>query len=120
MYRVKLVIFVYVFCGGFDLQGEEVPTHPPVDLGIANARIVDGTGRPWFRGDVAVVSGQIVAVGRQLEMPSRRRINAAGMTLSPGFIDIHSHSDRLLLRDGRALGKIHQGVTRSVLAILWS
>ncbi len=115
MYRLKLFIVVLFFSVAPRVQGTEVPMHAPVDLVITNARIVDGTGRPWFRGDVAVVRDQIVAVGRQLKMPSRRRINAAGMTLSPGFIDIHSHSDTLLLRDGRALGKIHQGVTTEVL-----
>jgi N-acyl-D-amino-acid deacylase len=85
------------------------------DLVIRNGKIVDGTGNPWFTGDVAVRAGRIVAVGRIPPNNGRRSIDARGLVVAPGFIDMHSHSDFLLLEDGLAQSKIRQGVTTEVL-----
>jgi N-acyl-D-amino-acid deacylase len=96
---------------------QQPPDRPPTrwDLVFRNARIIDGTGNPWFRGDVAVHDGRIAAVGRVPADSGRREIDVQGLVLAPGFIDIHSHSDFLLLEDGAALSKIWQGVTTEVL-----
>src|SRR5438876_4873280 len=88
---------------------------PPCDLLIRNGKIVDGSGNPWFRGDVAVRNGRIVAVGRVPPGPAKREIDANGLIIAPGFIDMHSHSDFLLLEDGNAESKIRQGVTTEIL-----
>jgi N-acyl-D-aspartate/D-glutamate deacylase len=88
---------------------------PEYDLVIRGGRIVDGTGNPWFAGDVAVRGGRIVAVGRVPEGLAKRVIDAQGLVVAPGFIDMHSHSDMVLLEDGRAESKIRQGVTTEVL-----
>lgn len=85
------------------------------DLVLRNGRIVDGTGNPWFIGDVAVRGDRIVAVGRIETIAAKREIDATGLVIAPGFIDMHSHSDLLLLEDGNASSKIHQGVTTEVL-----
>jgi N-acyl-D-aspartate/D-glutamate deacylase len=87
----------------------------PYDLVIRNGRIVDGTGNPWFRGDVAVRGDRIVALGRIDKLPARREVDAKGLVVAPGFIDMHSHSDFLLLEDGDAQSKIRQGVTTEIL-----
>ncbi len=87
----------------------------PYDLVIRNGRIVDGTGNPWFVGDVAIRGDRIVAVGRVPPAAARREIDAKGLVVAPGFIDIHSHSDYPLLEDGDAQSKIRQGVTTEVL-----
>jgi N-acyl-D-amino-acid deacylase len=84
------------------------------DLVIRNGRIVDGTGNPWFHGDVAVTGDRIVAVGTVTGM-ARRELDARGLVVAPGFIDIHAHSDFLLLEDGHAHSKVRQGVTTEVL-----
>jgi N-acyl-D-aspartate/D-glutamate deacylase len=76
---------------------------------------VDGTGNPWFHGDVAIRGDKIVAVGRAPAGKAKRTIDARGLVVAPGFVDIHSHSDDVLLEDGRAQSKIRQGVTTEIL-----
>ncbi len=88
---------------------------PAYDLLIRNGRIVDGSGNPWYYGDVAVRGDRIVAVGRVPAGTAKREIDATGLVVAPGFIDMHSHSDYLLLEDGDAQSKIRQGVTTEVL-----
>ncbi len=98
------------------LAGVPTPAaEPKYDLVVRNGRVVDGTGNPWFVGDVAISGDKIVAVGRVPEGEAKRTIDAKGLVVAPGFIDIHSHSDDLLLEDGHAQSKIRQGVTTEVL-----
>lgn len=61
------------------------------DLLIRNARVIDGTGNPWFRGDVGIQNGKIAAVGQLDGMTADRTVDAAGRVLAPGFIDVHTH-----------------------------
>jgi N-acyl-D-aspartate/D-glutamate deacylase len=82
------------------------------DVLIRGGQVVDGTGNPWFHADVAIKGERIVAIGRSLAGTARREIDAGGLVVAPGFIDMHSHSDMLLLEDGNAQSKIRQGVTR--------
>jgi len=96
-----------------------VPLCPPgaaaeFDLVLRHGRIVDGTGNPWFVGDLAIQGDRIVQVGR-FAGTGRRELDVTGLVIAPGFIDMHSHSDWLLLEDGNAQGKIRQGVTTEVL-----
>ncbi len=95
--------------------GAAPPKAEPYDLLITGGRIVDGTGNPWFFGDVAIVGDRIVAVGRVPPRLARRTLDARGLVVAPGFVDIHSHSDYLLLEDGLAWSKVLQGVTTEVL-----
>jgi N-acyl-D-amino-acid deacylase len=84
------------------------------DLIIRNAKVVDGTGNPWFRADVGVNRDLISSVGTIVEK-AKREIDANGLIVAPGFIDMHSHSDWVLLQDGNAQSKIRQGVTTEVI-----
>src|SRR5262249_31835290 len=88
---------------------------PACDLLVRNGRLVDGTGNPWFHGDLAIRGHRIIAVGRVPAGKAKREIDAKGLIVAPSFIDMHSHSDDLLLEDGHAQSKIRQGVTTEVL-----
>lgn len=85
------------------------------DLVIRNGRIVDGTGNPWFYGDVGVRGDRIAQIGTVSANAGKRELDAKGLVVAPGFIDMHSHSDWLLIEDGDAQSKIRQGVTTEVL-----
>jgi N-acyl-D-amino-acid deacylase len=88
---------------------------PEFDLLVRGGRIVDGAGNPWFNGDVGISGGKIAAVGRLAGAHAKRVINASGLVVAPGFIDLHTHSDLTLLADGNAESKIRDGVTLDVL-----
>src|SRR5262245_61648032 len=85
-----------------------------LDLVIRNGTVLDGTGAPPRQSDVAIEGGRIAAVG-PVESADCPEIDAAGLAVAPGFIDIHSHSDFTLLVDPRARSAIHQGVTLEVV-----
>ena len=89
------------------------------DVIIANGKIVDGSGNPWYYGDVGVRGDRIVFVGPRGSLAreqARERVDATGMVVAPGFIDIQSHSwGALLTGDGRVLSKVTQGVTSEIL-----
>lgn len=87
----------------------------PYDLVIRGGRIVDGSGSPWYRGDVAIRKDRIAHIGTVPAELVKRELDAKGSIVCPGFIDVHSHSDYLLLEDGDAQSKIRQGVTTEVL-----
>ena len=81
------------------------------DLIIKGGRVYDGTGKASFDADVAVADGEIVAVGTLKDETAEKVISAAGLAVSPGFIDPHSHSDLSFLLDSTAQSKVRQGVT---------
>ncbi|MFQ5929508.1 MAG: amidohydrolase family protein, partial [Acidobacteriota bacterium] len=88
------------------------------DLVIVNGQVVDGSGTPAFAADVAIRDDTIVRIGRLEEKErerARKLIDAQGLVVSPGFIDVHAHSDYTLLVDGTARSKITQGVTTEIL-----
>src|SRR5438093_646122 len=85
------------------------------DVLIKNGRIVDGTGAPWFRGDVAIAGDRIVAVGRvPAAMTAATIVDASGLVVAPGLIDLLGQSEFNVLVDGRAASKILQGVTTEI------
>ena len=85
------------------------------DLLIIGGRVVDGTGSPWYWADVAVNEDTIVAVGHLSGAAARQTINAHGHIVSPGFIDMHTHSDLQPLLNPLHECKLYQGVTTDVI-----
>ena len=93
------------------------------DTLIRGGRVVDGSGNPWFYGDVAIAGDRIAAVtppGRIPPEQARETVEAGGMVVCPGFIDIQSHSIMPLMIDGRSLSKITQGVTTEIMGEAWT
>ncbi len=94
------------------------------DVVILNGRIVDGTGNPWFLGDIAIKNERIVRIeplGRLENAKTKERLDARGMVVAPGFIDIQSHSRGAFLRgDGRVISKVTQGITTEILGEGWT
>src|SRR5688572_7596589 len=80
------------------------------DLVIRNATIVDGTKAPRFAGDIAIAGGRIAAIGKDIAR-GEREIDASGRIAAPGFIDAHTHDDRLMLSAPDMAPKVSQGVT---------
>lgn len=84
------------------------------DLLIRNALVVDGSGREPYRSDVAIFSGIICLMDVSLKVPAREVIDAGGLVLSPGFIDLHSHGDAEAVRRPLLSEKLNQGITTEV------
>ena len=89
---------------------------PPAafDLVIANGRIIDGTGSPWYAADIGIKAGRIVAIGRLDKAQATRRIDAGGRVVAPGFIDMLGQSELTILVDPRVPSKIFQGITTEI------
>lgn len=102
---IVLACLAMAGCGG----------RPEYDLVIINGTVVDGSGSPGIPADIAIRNDTIVRVGKLDRPRAARVIDATGLTMAPGFIDTHSHSDYTLLVDGTAQSKIRQGVTTEIL-----
>jgi len=87
----------------------------PHDAIIRNACIIDGSGNPWFKGDLAIYAGKIAKIGRLPTQPAERTIDAQGQFVCPGFIDIHSHSDVTIPFNRLVESSVRQGITTMVV-----
>jgi dihydroorotase/N-acyl-D-amino-acid deacylase len=95
-----------------------VATKPAADAGydvlIRNGRIIDGSGNPWVSGDVAIRGDRIAAIGNLTGAEAKRVIDAKGLVVAPGFIDMLGQSEMALLIDNRSLSKLSQGITTEI------
>ena len=112
--RLCLVLTLACLTAGVParLQAQVEPSG--YDLLIRGGRVVDGTGNPWVYADVGIRDGRIVSVGPLAGADATRVIDATGLVVAPGFIDLHTHSDSQLLADGTAQSKVRQGVTLDI------
>jgi N-acyl-D-amino-acid deacylase len=87
---------------------------PGFDLVITNGHIIDGTGSPWYSGDIGIRDGRIAAIGNLAAAPRKRTIDALGRVVAPGFIDLLGQSEMTILVDPRLPSKIYQGITTEI------
>lgn len=113
------VLLATAACGGPTPVAAPAPGGERYDLIIEGGRIVDGTGAAWFVGDLAIQGDRIARVtphGALAKAAARERINAAGLVVAPGFIDIQGQSDvAFTVGDGRVISKVTQGITTEIL-----
>jgi len=87
---------------------------PDYDVIIRNGSIIDGSGNPWVSGDIAIRGDRIAAIGKLEDAHAKRVIDAKGLVVSPGFIDMLGQSEASLLIDNRSLSKLAQGITTEI------
>jgi len=97
--------------GGAD---RAAPASAPFDLIIEHGHVIDGTGAPWYAADVGIRAGRIAAIGRLDQAAAKRRIDAAGRVVAPGFIDMLGQSELTLLVDPKVPSKVFQGITTEI------
>ena len=84
------------------------------DIVITHGHIIDGTGSPWYSGDIGIRNGKIASIGNLSAAPRQRTIDAAGKVVAPGFIDMLGQSELTILVDPRLPSKIFQGITSEI------
>ena len=84
------------------------------DILIRNGKIMDGTGNSWFYGDIAIRAGKIIGIGHLQHYTAPKVIDATGLIVSPGFIDVHTHIEGDEFKNPTANNFIHDGVTTVV------
>jgi N-acyl-D-amino-acid deacylase len=105
-----------ILASGFTNAPQALPTDavaPAYDLVIVNGRVIDGTGNPWFRADLAIKDGRIARIGRVEPHQARQVIDARGQIVAPGFIDVHTHVESIH-RQPEAENFVRMGVTSLV------
>ena len=105
------IVLVFISLISFSCQPSP---EGPYDIIIQNGKIIDGTGNPWFAGDIGIYRDKVAAIGKLDTRIAKRVIDAKGMVVAPGFIDMLGQSEHVILVDNRALSKISQGITTEI------
>ena len=107
----RVLVAILILCASFVVCAAQQASF---DLIITNGHIIDGTGSPWYTGDIGIRDGRIVAIGNLSQTQGKRTIDAHGMIVAPGFIDMLGQSEETILVDPRLPSKIYQGITTEV------
>lgn len=108
--KAQLLAFMAVLVVGW----VQAQTEPAFDLVISDGHIMDGTGSPWYSGDLGIRAGKIAAIGNLSQAARKRTIDAGGKVVAPGFIDMLGQSEMTILVDPRLPSKIFQGITSEI------
>jgi dihydroorotase/N-acyl-D-amino-acid deacylase len=107
----RVLVLLFVLASALQLMTQ---TPAGFDLVITNGHIIDGTGSPWYSGDVGIREGKVAAIGNLAAAPRKRTIDAAGKVVAPGFIDMLGQSELSILVEPRLPSKIYQGITTEI------
>ena len=110
--RKSILTAILLLAGVHTLWAQ--PGAPSFDVVITNGHIIDGTGSPWYSGDIGILDGKIAAIGNLSDRRRARTIDAHGMVVAPGFIDMLGQSELTILVDPRLPSKIYQGITTEI------
>jgi dihydroorotase/N-acyl-D-amino-acid deacylase len=113
LYRLNFFLVVALLFAAACLLPAQSTT-AAFDLVITNGHIIDGTGSPWYSGDVGIRDGKVAAIGNLTAAPRKRTIEAAGKVVAPGFIDMLGQSELSILVEPRLPSKIYQGITTEI------
>ena len=107
-------VVAYAIAGLASQATSPVHAAEAFDTVIEHGRVVDGTGSPWFQADVGIRAGRIAAIGSLVGAPAHRRIDARGLVVAPGFIDMLGQSEVTLLVNPHVPSKLYQGITTEI------
>ena len=113
-FRASAVLALATIGGATGCSPGGQDTAAPFDMVIANGRIIDGTGSPWYAADVGMRGGKIAAIGRLAAAATIHRVDAHGMVIAPGFIDMLGQSELTILVNPHLPSKIFQGITTEI------
>ena len=114
------LILILLTVAGCSSKPNEDPTHESVDIIIRNGDIYDGSGNPPYKGDVAISGDRITAIGNLSHLSASIEIDATGLAVAPGFINMLSWATSSLIEDGNSQSDIRQGVTLEIMGEGWS
>src|SRR6266478_8457573 len=109
---LRNIFFLLIALASADRLIAQAPT--PFDLVITNGHIIDGTGSPWYSGDLGIRDGKVASIGNLSAAARKRTIDAAGKVVAPGFIDMLGQSELSILVEPRLPSKIYQGITTEI------
>src|ERR1700676_4289332 len=109
-----LALAILLIVSALAFAADHAAADSPFDLVITNGHIIDGTGSPWYSGDVGIRDGRIAAIGILSAFPRKHTIDAKGRVVAPGFIDMLGQSETTILIDPRLPSKIYQGITTEI------
>src|SRR5713226_9420770 len=105
--RIHLLIAILLVLGAHLSWAQASASSTVFDIVITNGHILDGTGSPWYSGDLGIREGKIAAIGKLADAPRKRSIDAHGRVVAPGFIDMLGQSELTILVDPRLPSKIY-------------
>ncbi len=111
MKRLTFIFLLVLLFAGLSCQSSP---EGPYDIIIQNAKIVDGSGNPWYQADIGIYRDKIASIGKLDARLAKRVIDAGGKVIAPGFIDMLGQSEHTILVDNRAMSKISQGITTEI------
>ena len=117
MRRIATIVLLFFAVGisvEISLSAQQVPQSGPFDVVILHGHIIDGTGSPWYSGDIGIRDGHIAAIGDLATASAKQKIDAQGKVVAPGFIDMLGQSELTILVDPRLPSKIYQGITTEI------